>query len=106
MATDDSSLSHLLSAILASACIDIKTCALQDIHTALNENDSDFELLIVDGDVTEPLQSGYIALVVISPSDGVATYDLGADMVVYKPLSANIFLAKVRSILRRYGIAI
>ncbi len=74
------------------------------MHTALNEDD--FKLLIIDGDITDRLTSDNTALVVISPSNNIAAYDLGADAVIDKPIVANIFLAKVRSILRRYGTEI
>lgn len=104
VATNDSSLSHLLRAILASARIDVKVSAVRSLHTAIDEDD--FTLLIIDGDITEPFVYGNTALIAISPSNSVAAYDLGADMVIDKPIVANIFLAKVRSVLRRYGTVI
>ena len=45
-------------------------------------------------------------MVVISPDDPINAYDSGADLVIDKPLRTNVLLAKLRSVLRRYGVNI
>lgn len=102
--TDDQSLPKLLGAILIPAGFAVKTVA----HPALEqevEND-DYTMLVIDGDLPGPMPALESAVVVIAPRNAVDAYDLGADLVIDKPLIANIFLAKVRAVMRRYGVAI
>lgn len=44
------------------------------------------------------------ALVMLSRSDLVEAYDAGVDLVLSKPVSLTLFLARIRSVLRRYKI--
>ncbi|MDE5899954.1 MAG: hypothetical protein K2H33_01195 [Muribaculaceae bacterium] len=46
------------------------------------------------------------AIVMLSHEESVAAYDAGVDMVLCKPVSVNMFMARVRSIMRRYQVII
>lgn len=65
-----------------------------------------FVILVLDGDMQFSVDCGLPAVVVISPSDAVDAYDKGADLVVDKPLVANVLMAKIRAVLRRYGVTV
>lgn len=94
-------MARLLDNMLSAAGFLVKTTKR---GSSSPESLDDYVLLVLDGDPTRQLDSIAPAVVVISPRDAVASYDKGADMVVNKPLVANIFMARVRSVLRRYGI--
>ncbi len=101
VATNDDRLGQLIAAMLTPLGFNVRL-----IHRGESQGESmnDFALLIVDGDPIYPINDLSPAVIVISPSDQIAVYDDGADLVVNKPLEANIFLARIRSVLRRYGI--
>ena len=101
VATSDDKLGQLIAAMLTPLGFAVHLILPGDSH---EEHINDFALLIVDGDPVYPIDGLEPAIVVISPSDHIAAYDDGADLVVNKPLAANVFLAKIRSVLRRYGI--
>lgn len=101
VATNDDRLGQLLAAMLTPVGFSVKLIrrgASKDLHL------DDFDLLVLDGDPAYSISGLAPAVVVISPSDQIAMYDAGADLVINKPLVANIFLARIRSVLRRYGI--
>lgn len=104
VATDDNSLTEVLSAMLAPTGIEVQRVAAHSMepygaHSA-------YTLVLVDGDPMGTVNQGLPAMIVIAPKDAVRAYDSGADLVVEKPLRANILLAKLRSVLRRYGVTI
>ena len=67
-------------------------------------NVKEFDLLVIDGNPAYGIDNVKIPIVVIAPSDPVALYDHGADLVLGKPLAANTFMARIKSVLRRYDI--
>lgn len=101
VSTNDDRLGQLIAAMLTPLGFNVRL-----IHRGESggEHLNDFALLILDGDPIYSIGELDPAIVVISPSDQIAAYDEGADLVVNKPLEANIFLARIRSVLRRYGI--
>lgn len=101
VSTNDDRLGQLIAAMLTPLGFNVRLIHRGESH---GEHINDFALLILDGDPAYPIQDLEPAIVVISPSDQIAVYDDGADLVVNKPLEANIFLARIRSVLRRYGI--
>lgn len=101
VATNDDKLGQLIAAMLTPLGFMVRLIHPGDSR---GEHINDFALLIVDGDPVYPIGNLEPAIVVISPSDQIAAYDDGADLVVNKPLEANVFLARIRSVLRRYGI--
>lgn len=101
VSTNDDRLGQLIAAMLTPLGFNVR---LIQRGESRGERINDFALLILDGDPVYPIADLAPAVVVISPSDQVAVYDEGADLVVNKPLEANIFLARIRSVLRRYGI--
>lgn len=103
LATADKDLPVLLDAMLAPVGFTVQTIApdkLGDMHH------NDYVILMLDGDPSVAIDEIMPAVVVIAPSDPVAAYDEGADLVVPKPLVANVFMAKIRAVLRRYGVKI
>lgn len=46
------------------------------------------------------------AIVMLSHEESVDAYDAGVDMVLCKPVSVNMFMARVRSVMRRYKVII
>jgi len=66
----------------------------------------EYDILIIDGDPSHTFGNGLPAVVAVAPTDIVAAYDKGVDLVVPKPLRAKVFMAKISAILRRYGIEI
>lgn len=103
LATNDKALPKLLSAMLAPAGFSVQSIPADCSGVPCP---SDYVILVLDGDPQIPLEGLMTAVVVIAPSDPVAVYDKGADLVVDKPLVANVFMAKIRAVLRRYGIKI
>ena len=101
VATNDDKLGQLIAAMLTPIGFNVRLIRPGG-SDAMHIND--FALLVVDGDPVYPIDNLAPAIVVISPSDHIAAYDDGADLVVNKPLEANIFLARIRSVLRRYGM--
>lgn len=101
VSTDDEKLGQLLCALLAP--IGFKVSLIRS-GASRSLNIDDFSLLVIDGDPKWPIEGIAPAVVVISPSNPVTVYDAGADLVINKPLESNIFMARIRSILRRYGI--
>lgn len=103
LATTDRSLPGLLSAMLVPNGFELHTvevCAPEHV------NSHEYILLILDGDSRLSFTDGLPAVVVIAPRDAVKAYDNGADLVIDKPLRANVLLAKIRAVLRRYGISV
>lgn len=101
VATSDDKLGQLIAAMLTPIGFNVR---LVRPGGSKSEHINDFALIVVDGDPVYPIDNLAPAIVVISPSDQVAAYDDGADLVVNKPLEANVFLARIRSVLRRYGV--
>lgn len=97
----DDQMAPLIAAILNPVGFDVCSVRPECSDTEFLNN---FALIIVDGDPVYPIGNLAPAIVVISPSDQIAAYDDGADIVLKKPLEANVFLAHVRSVLRRYGV--
>lgn len=103
VATNDHSLPQVLSAILEPTGIELQSVPAG----SMKPYDADgFTLVMVDGDPKGEVGQGLPALIVISPEDPIGAYDSGADLVVDKPLRTNVLLAKLRSVLRRYGVII
>lgn len=103
IATDDNSLPAVLSAMLAPTGIEVQRVDSQSMRPY---GESDYMVVMVDGDPRGEVGQGLPAMVVISPDDPIGAYDSGADLVVDKPLRTNVLLAKLRSVLRRYGVNI
>lgn len=103
VATNDQSLPEALSAILEPAGIELHHVPAESLEPY---NTNGYTLAMVDGDPQAEVSQGLPVLVVISPHDPIGAYDSGADLVVDKPLRANVLLAKLRSVLRRYGVNI
>lgn len=103
VATNDKALPELLSAVLASAGFIVQTIPMDEAGTT---KPNEFVILVLDGDPKFPFEGLSPAVVVISPSNPVAMYDRGADLVVDKPIVANVLMAKIRAVLRRYGISV
>lgn len=103
LATDDKELPRLLTAMLAPAGFSVQTVAARDCPKV---DTREYVIVFYDGDLQKPVSGQNAAVVVISPTDAVAMYDAGADLVVERPFIANVLMAKVRSVLRRYGIRI
>lgn len=103
LATDDNELPRLLTAMLAPAGFNVQTVATRDCRKV---DPSEYVIIFCDGNLQFSVSEQAPAVVVISPTDAVAMYDAGADLVVERPLIANVLMAKVRSVLRRYGIRI
>lgn len=101
VATSDDKLGQLIAAMLTPLGFNVR---LINPGGSKSEYINDFALIVVDGDPVYPIDNLAPAIVVISPSDHIAAYDDGADLVVNKPLEANVFLARIRSVLRRYGV--
>lgn len=103
LATNDRSLPQALSALLASNGIELQTvakCGPEHFES------QEYIILMLDGDLTYPVGDGLPALVVIAPSNPIEAYDKGADIVIDKPLRTNVLMAKLRAVLRRYGVII
>lgn len=66
----------------------------------------DFTLFVLDGDPKINITDIDPAVVVISPTDAVKAYDDGADLVLSRPFATNVFMAKIRAVLRRYDISL
>lgn len=89
--------------MLAPTGFEVQTvpdCAERDLQGG------DYVILLLDGDPKFCVDCGLPAVVVISPSNPVDAYDKGADLVVDKPLVANVLMAKIRAVLRRYGVSV
>ncbi|MCM1309482.1 MAG: hypothetical protein NC301_00465 [Bacteroides sp.] len=103
LATDDSNLVVLLPTLMAPNGYQVTAVT----RGSYRKSDvKDYDLLIIDGDPRVTFGDGLPAVVAVSPSDAVVAYDKGVDLVVNKPLVARVFMAKVRAVLRRYGIEI
>lgn len=103
LATTDKALPALLDAMLAPVGFTVQTIAPDKVGEMRH---NDYVILMLDGDPHVAIDDIMPAVVVIAPSDPVAMYDEGADLVVPKPLVANVFMAKIRAVLRRYGVII
>lgn len=103
MATDDDALPELLSALLAPSGFDVHRVRPD---AAGNVNGDGYVIMVFDGDPQTDFTGELPAIIVLSPSDPVAAYDRGADIVVSKPWVANILMAKIKAVLRRYGVII
>lgn len=101
LASNDKALTLLLPTLLAPTGY-VVTAVARGCYNKADAND--YDLLIIDGDPKLTFRTGLPAVVSVAPRDVVAAYDKGVDLVVSKPLMANVFMAKVRAVLRRYGI--
>ena len=103
LASDDKALVTLLPTIMAPAGYDVTAVA----RGCYDESAADqFDILIIDGDPHHTFGQGLPAVVAVAPTDIIAAYDKGVDLVISKPLRAKVFMVKIRAILRRYGIEI
>ncbi len=113
VATDDKRFGHLLAMTLRGVGVAVKeTNAGEDIQAA----GSDCRLFVIDGDLSSGDAIGLIrtlrsqestcdsALVILAPRDEVDAYDAGVDMALPKPISMPLFMARIRSVMRRYRI--
>ncbi|MBD5187937.1 MAG: response regulator transcription factor [Bacteroides sp.] len=103
VATDDHSLPAVLTAMLAPTGIEVQCVDSQSMQPYA---ESGYTVVMVDGNPLGEVGQGLPAMVVISPDDPINAYDSGADLVIDKPLRTNVLLAKLRSVLRRYGVNI
>lgn len=115
IATADDGLRQLLASSLRDAEFDVsEKSRLADIAP----DSTDFSLILIDTDFW-PAESlrllrklrqgacGYnTAIIIISHTNSLEAYDAGVDMVLTKPISVPLFMARVRSVMRRYGIRI
>lgn len=112
VATSDPKLLSLLSMALRQTGIEV-----QEFQTlsGIPENADTYRLFVVDGDIKpgnaielsrdlRRQQSTVDAtIVLLSFDEAIDAYDAGVDMVMAKPVSINLFMARIRSILRRYN---
>lgn len=115
VATDDNKLGHLLAVALREAGIAVKETHSFD---GLSAEASRSQLFVVDGDsrcgnAVEALRqvrgakSGEdCAIVFLSHGDSLEAYDAGVDMVLCKPISIPLFMARISSVMRRYRVII
>lgn len=103
VATNDKTFGRLLADMLEPAGFTVKLIK-RGGSQGLSMND--YVLMVLDGDPINPIDNLQPAVVVISPTDPIAMYDGGADLVMNKPITTNVFMARIRSVLRRYGITL
>lgn len=103
LVSNNESLPDILSAMLAPVDFDVQPISMD---RARNIQPGDYTILIFDGDPDFKFSKFLPAVIVISPSDSALMYDRGADVVIERPLAANILVAKIRAMLRRYNIFI
>lgn len=101
LASNDNALAALLPTILAPAGYEVIAVA----RGCYNKSDSHlYDLLIIDGDPKLEFDDGLPAVISVAPTNAIGAYDKGVDLVVGKPLMAKVFIAKIRAVLRRYGV--
>lgn len=101
LASNDKALALLIPTLLAPTGYEVVAVS----HGKYKTKDADnYDLLIIDGDPQLTFGPGLPAVVSVAPKDPVSAYDCGVDLVVSKPLIARVFMAKVRAVLRRYGV--
>ncbi len=101
LASNDNVLAALLPMLLAPTGYEVVTVA----QGCYNKADAHlYDLLIIDGDPKMNFDGSLPAVISVAPTNIIGAYDKGVDMVVSKPLIAKVFIAKIRAILRRYGI--
>ena len=112
VATSDPQLLSLLSMALRQTGIEV-----QEFQTlsGIPENADTYRLFVVDGDIKpgnaielsrdlrRQQSTVDAAIVLLSFDEAIDAYDAGVDMVMAKPVSINLFMARIRSILRRYN---
>ena len=112
VATSDPKLLSLLSMALRQTGIEV-----QEFQTlsGIPENADTYRLFVVDGDIKpgnaielsrdlrRQQSTVDAARVLLSFDEAIDAYDAGVDMVMAKPVSINLFMARIRSILRRYN---
>lgn len=112
VATSDPKLLSLLSMALRQTGIEV-----QEFQTlsGIPENADTYRLFVVDGDIKpgNAIELSHdlrrqqstvdAAIVLLSFDEAIDAYDAGVDMVMAKPVSINLFMARIRSILRRYN---
>lgn len=103
LVTTDRTLPKVILAILQPLGFDIDVC---DSGGARSAYSGDYSMIVFDGIPRMELVIGCAMTVIINPEDPVKAYDAGADLVINRPIVANVFLAKIRSALRRYDIKI
>ena len=111
VATSDPKLLSLLSMALRQTGIEV-----QEFQTlsGIPENADTYRLFVVDGDIKpgnaielsrdlrRQQSTVDAAIVLLSFDEAIDAYDAGVDMVMAKPVSINLFMAR-SSILRRYN---
>ena len=112
VATSDPKLLSLLSMALRQTGIEVQK--FQTL-SGIPENADTYRLFVVDGDIKpgnaielsrdlrRQQSTVDAAIVLLSFDEAIDAYDAGVDMVMAKPVSINLFMARIRSILRRYN---
>lgn len=101
LASDDAEFPTVMRAILLSAGIRMHTVRKNEL--AYEAERQYYTLIVIDGDLPVAIHADETVVVAVSPADVVMAYDMGADLVINRPMVSNVFLAKVRSVLRRFG---
>lgn len=101
LSSNDAHLATLLPTILAPTGYEVMAVAGGKYSKA---DANDYDILIIDGDPQLSFGEGLPAVVSVAPVDAIGAYDKGVDLVVNKPLMAKVFMAKIRAVLRRYGV--
>lgn len=101
LASNDAHLATLLPTLLAPTGYEVTTVAGGKYSKA---DANDYDILIIDGDPQLTFGEGLPAVVSVAPIDAIGAYDKGVDIVIDKPLMAKVFMAKIKAVLRRYGV--
>lgn len=115
VAVDDTRLSHLLSMTLREAGVAVWETS--DYNDIVSTTDGNCRLYMIDVDIKSGNAIELVrklrdsdntfdsAMVILSCHDNeVDAYDAGADMVLSKPISVPLFMARIRSVMRRYKV--
>lgn len=117
VSSDDVKLRRLIAVTLREAGVAVKEmssaagplcgervrCQLFVLDSGMSASGSVIETLRV---LRSGERGGDCALMLLSDNDLVEAYNAGVDMVLSKPISMAMFMARVRSVMRRYGIII
>ncbi|MBE6305552.1 MAG: response regulator transcription factor [Bacteroidales bacterium] len=103
LVSSNKALSGIISAMLVHVGFEVQLISSAEAKALKPE---DFTILIFDGDPSDRFTEFHPGVIVIAPSDAIKMYEMGADLVIERPLSAKVFIAKIRAMLRRYNIFI
>lgn len=113
VASDDTKLSHLLAMALREVGVAVKETQSAE---AIALEGSACTLFVIDNELSSTDTIGLIqllrqqestsgaAMIFLSHNNEVAAYDAGVDLVLSKPISIPLFIARIRSVMRRYRI--